>query len=141
MEKFRGLIAAKGRDEKESMVILKFLLAGAYNTAFSLVVFAGLYFLLAEHVHYTLIALVTHVISISNAFVVHRYIVFRSTGPILHEYLRSYVVYGVSFLLSFGTLIALVELFDIHPVLAQALTIVTTVIASYVGNSRFTFQR
>ena len=124
----------------EGWQLIKFLIAGAYNTAFSLAVFAGLYFLLQDLIHYTLIAILTYFIAITNSFLIHRYLVFRSRGNIVHEYLKSYVVYAASFVVNFVLLVLLVELAGLHPILAQAFTIVATVIVSFIGNSRFVFK-
>ncbi len=124
-----------------SKQVVKFLLAGAYNTGFSMIVFAGLYLLLANLIHYTLIAVLTHIVAITNSFLIHRYFVFRSEGPIVKEYFRSYVVYAAAFIASMTMLVLLVEIAGLHPILAQFLTIVVTVAISYFGNSRFTFQQ
>jgi putative flippase GtrA len=119
----------------------KFLVAGAFNTALSLVVFGGLYLLLQDSLHYTIIATLAYIISITNSFIVYKYLVFRSTGNILKEYFRSYLVYGVSFLVSMTMLVLLVEITGIHPIIAQCLTIVVVVFVSYFGSSKFTFRQ
>lgn len=89
--------------------VIRYLVAGGYNTLF--------------------------------AFLVYRYLVFKSDGNFLAEYFRTYLVYGVSFLVNLGMLAALVEVAGLHPILAQGLTVFVTVIISYFGHSRFTFRR
>ncbi|MDA0978232.1 MAG: GtrA family protein [Proteobacteria bacterium] len=121
--------------------VIRYLVAGGYNTLFAFLVFAGLYLLLEHQLHYLLIALVSQVIAITNAFLVYRYLVFKSDGNFLAEYFRTYLVYGVSFLVNLGMLAALVEVAGLHPILAQGLTVFVTVIISYFGHSRFTFRR
>ena len=121
--------------------VIKYLLAGGYNTAFGFAVFSGLYLLLENQVHYLMIAIISQIIAITNSFLVYRYFVFKSTGNIIHEYLRIYVVYGISFVLGLLLLALLVELAGLHPILANLFVIVTTVIISYLGNSRFTFNQ
>lgn len=120
--------------------VIRYLVAGGYNTVFGFLVFAGLYFLLETQLHYIVIAMIAQVLAITNAFLVYRYLVFRSDGNILHEYLKIYVVYGVTFVLSIVMLALLVELLGLHPVLAQFFVILVTVVVSYLGNSRFTFS-
>ena len=121
--------------------VIKYLLAGGYNTLFGFVLFSGLYLLLESQVHYILIAIASQVIAITNSFLVYRFFVFKSTGNIIHEYFRIYVVYGISFVLGLLLLALLVELAGLHPILANLVVITTTVIVSYIGNSRFTFKQ
>ena len=65
----------------------------------------------------------------------------KSKGPVVQPYFKSYEVYGVSFSSSPILLVALVELLHFYPVLTLALTIITTAVISYLGNSRFTFKQ
>ena len=99
--------------------VIKYLLAGGYNTIFGLAVFSGLYLLLENQVHYLIIATVSQIIAITNSFLIYRYLVFKSTGNIVNEYLRIYVVYGISFALGLVLLALLVELAGLHPILAN----------------------
>ncbi|MFT7384859.1 MAG: putative flippase GtrA, partial [Urechidicola sp.] len=71
----------------------------------------------------------------------HRYFVFMSNGPFLQEYFKSFLVYAVALMMNMFLLILLVEFLNIHPVIAQILTAVITVVFSYIGSSRFTFKK
>ena len=122
-------------------VLIRYLIAGGYNTLFGFGFFSGLYLLLVDQVHYLFLAIISQVVAITNSFLVYRYFVFKSTGNIFHEYLRIYVVYGVSFVLGLLSLAVLVEALGLHPILANLFVIVITVIISYFGNSRFTFSQ
>jgi putative flippase GtrA len=121
--------------------LIRYLIAGGYNTLFGFAVFTGLFFLLESSLHYIVIASIAQIINITNSYVVYRVFVFRSRGRIITEYLRIYLVYGVSFILGIALLALLVEVAGLHPVLAQLFVIIITVIVSYLGNSRFTFGR
>ena len=121
-------------------VLVRYLLAGGYNTIFGFAVFTGLYYLASGSIHYLVIAVIAQIIVITNSWIVYRLFVFKSKGAIVREYLKIYIVYGVSFLLSIALLALLVELLGMHPVLAQFFVILVTVIVSYLGNSRFTFR-
>lgn len=121
--------------------LIKYLIAGGYNTVFGFAVFTGLYFLLKSELHYLGIAIIAQVINITNSYVVYRFFVFKSRGRIIEEYFRIYIVYGISFILGIALLTLLVELAGLHPVLAQFFVIIITVIVSYIGNSRFTFNQ
>lgn len=124
----------------EHLEVVKYLVAGGYNTAFGFGVFAGLYYLCAGYLHYLMIAVIAQVVAITNAFLVYRFLVFKSTGNILHEYVKVYLVYGASFLITLVLLALLVEILALHPVLAQFFVTVVTVVVSYLGHSRFTFR-
>jgi putative flippase GtrA len=120
---------------------IRFLIAGAFNTVSSIVLFTCLYYLLADFLHYIFIALLAYLLSITNSFLVFRYFVFMSNGPFLQEYFKSFLVYGVALTMNMFLLILLVEFLNIHPVIAQILTAVITVVFSYIGSSRFTFKK
>ena len=122
-------------------VVIRYVIAGGYNTIFGFAVFSGLFLLFEHQLHYIFIAILTQVIAITNAFLVYRYLIFKSSGNIIHEYLKTYLVYAVSGVLSILLLALLVELAGLHPILGQFLVIVATVIVSYFGHSRFTFKQ
>ncbi|MCH7741928.1 MAG: GtrA family protein [Proteobacteria bacterium] len=121
--------------------LIRYLIAGGYNTVFGFAVFTGLFFLLESDLHYLGIAILTQIISITNSYIVYRVFVFKSRGRIINEYFRIYIVYGISFILGIALLTLLVEFAGLHPVLAQFFVIIITVIVSYIGNRRFTFNQ
>ena len=121
--------------------LIRYLIAGGYNTVFGFAVFTGLFFLLESDLHYLGIAIITQIISITNSYIVYRVFVFKSRGKIINEYFRIYIVYGISFILGIALLTLLVEFAGLHPVLAQFFVIIITVIVSYIGNRRFTFNQ
>ena len=121
--------------------LIRYLIAGGYNTVFGFAVFTGLFFLLESDLHYLGIAIITQIISITNSYIVYRVFVFKSRGSIINEYFRIYIVYGISFILGIALLTLLVEFAGLHPVLAQFFVIIITVIVSYIGNRRFTFNQ
>ena len=121
--------------------LITYLIAGGYNTVFGFAVFTGLFILLEADLHYLGIAIITQIISITNSYIVYRVFVFKSRGSIINEYFRIYIVYGISFILGIALLTLLVEFAGLHPVLAQFFVIIITVIVSYIGNRRFTFNQ
>jgi putative flippase GtrA len=120
--------------------IIIYLIAGGYNTVFGFLFFAGLYFLLQDKLHYLPIAVISTFVSITNSFLVYRYLVFKSTSSIVREYVRIYAVYGASFILSLMLLALLVELLHMHPIAGQLIVTIASAVFSYFGNSRFTFK-
>ena len=134
------LLISAHRFWKRHEQVIRFLIAGGYNTVFGLSAFAGLYLLFSDTVHYLVIAIVANVLAITSAFFVYRYLVFKSSGPIVREYFKMYAVYAVSFSINLVLLAALVEVIALHPIAAQFVVVFVTVIISYFGHSRFTFH-
>lgn len=120
---------------------IRFLLTGILNTIIGYGIFVGLYFTLSAHIHYMLIMMISNIFSISFAFISYKYLVFRTKGHILHEYLRFYVVYAFSIGINIVLLPFMVEVLYIHPVVAQGLTIFITVIFSYIGHKNYSFKQ
>ncbi len=79
-------------------------------------------------------------LSVVNAFVGHRWLVFRSRGPLIAEFLRFNLIYLG--LLAFGALALpfLVEIVHLHVLAAQALLTVLTVGTSYFLPRHFSFR-
>lgn len=119
---------------------MRYLLVGGVNTVVGYVLGVGLYSLLAPRLHILLIGVLSNVLAISFSFVAYKRFVFRTHGNWLREYLRSYTVYGGMALLSILALWVLVDGLRLPIAVAQALAIGITVVASYLGHSRYTFR-
>lgn len=119
---------------------IRYLLGGIYNTLFGYLAFAALLLLFERHLHYLVVLVISHVISVANAFIVYRRFVFKSTGRVLSEYLRFNLVYLVAFLFNIAALPFLVEIAGMTPLKGQAVITVVTVILSYVGHKYFSFR-
>lgn len=118
---------------------LRFLIVGAYNTAFGYATFVVLYFLLRDHWHYLAIALLSHVIAVTNAFIMHRKIVFRAQDALWSSFLRFNLSTVAAMLFSMAGMALLVEVFSIGPLFAQALMICATVVVTYFLHRHYTF--
>jgi putative flippase GtrA len=119
---------------------VRYLLAGAWNTAFGYAITVGLYVALSDTLHITLIGAIAHVLAISMAFATYKVFVFRSRGKWLREYLRSYVVYGGTAVVGILLLWLLVDGLHIKIWFAQGALILITVVISYIGHASFTFK-
>lgn len=119
---------------------IRYLIIGGWNTVFGYGVFAGLYFWLSGSLHYLLILSISYVLSITNAYIGYKIFVFRTKGNILKEYLRFYVVYGVSFLFNLATLPLFVEMLKFNMYVAQAIVTIITILGSYVLHKKFSFR-
>lgn len=87
------------------------------------------------------IALMAHIVAVTQSFITQRIFVFRSRGNSLAEYLRFHAAHLVTLGIGLTLLSAVVEIFGISPLLAQAITTVITVLISYFVHQHFTFRR
>lgn len=119
---------------------IRYLLTGGWNTLFGYLVGVGLYYVLSRYMHILLIGVLINIITISMSFLTYKLIVFRTKGNWLMEYLRTYLVYGGTALISVGLLWAMVDGFHLPFWLAQGLVMAITVVISYLGHANFTFR-
>lgn len=118
---------------------LRFLIVGAYNTAFGYATFVLLYLWLHDRCHYLIIALLAHAVAVTNAFLLHRKIVFRAQDAIIPAFLRFNLSTAVALLFSLGAMALLVELFAMFPLVAQAFVTGAAVVVSYFLHRHYTF--
>lgn len=119
---------------------LRYLIMGAYNTFFGYSIFALLWILWERSLHYILIVGISHLISVTNAFVSYRIFVFRKKGNICGDFFRFNLVYLGVFIFNIMALPILIEGINIHPLLAQAFVVIVTVLASFILHRRFSFR-
>ena len=119
---------------------LRYLIVGGWNTVFGYLLFIVLYGLLGERVNYVAILVASYIVSITNAYFCYKFLVFKTKGNYLREYLRFYLVYGLAFLINLALLPVMVEILSINPVISQGLIVFFTVIVSYVGHKNFSFN-
>lgn len=119
----------------------RYLLVGGWNTLFGFMAGPVIYYGLHGKVHVVLVGVVAYIMSITMAFITHKLFVFRTKGRWLSEYCRSYVVYGGTAAIGIAALWVLVDGMAVPFWIAQVLIMTTTVIISYFGHSKFTFNR
>ena len=120
---------------------VRFLLAGALNTALGLAVYPALYFLAAPlKFHYLTILVISQAVCVTFAFLTNKFLVFRTSGNYLRESGKFIMFHLVYFLVNLAALPFLVELAGMHPVLAQTLFAVLVIVTSYFWHSRITFS-
>ena len=119
----------------------RFLVAGGINTVFGYALFAGMVYLLSDHVHYMIIAVFCNVVSVTFAFLTQRTYVFKANGHIVREYIRFYGVYAVSSLLSLAALPLLVEALGINIYIAPLIIMAAAAVFTFFGHKHFTFRK
>lgn len=119
---------------------IRYILIGGFNTFFGYGIFALLWLLWGQSLHYIVLLSISHVIAVTNAFFGYRIWVFRKKGGVLGDFFRFNLVYLGTFIFNILALPALVEVMNFHPLFAQALVVVVTVVASYLLHRRFSFK-
>jgi len=126
----------------------RYLVVGAWNTAFGYGTFVALTAWLTPKVPYAYIpaALLSSLLNITVAFLGYKWFVFRTKGNYLKEWLRCVAVYSSSLLLTLLLLPVLVVAIRrvtgngrLAPYIAGALMTFVGVIYSFVGHKRFSF--
>jgi putative flippase GtrA len=130
--------ARRFADEHQTKV--RFVIAGAFNTALGLVAYPTLYFVLAPMaLHYLTIMVISQALCINFAFMTNKYLVFRTVGNHLSEYGKFITFHLGYFLLNLVVLPVLVEFALMNPVWAQMLFTVLVIVSGYFWQSRITF--
>ena len=124
-----------------SKIFAKYFLVGGFNTVFGYLVTVSLYYALEDQFHIVLISLLANMICITESFLMYKFLIFNSHGNWLHEYLRCYLVYGVTIVLGVAGLWLLVNIMHIPFWMAQGSLVVVSVMVSFLGHRNFTFKR
>jgi len=121
---------------------IQYLLIGGWNTAFGYAVFTALYYYGTArfHLHYVIPLLLSHVISVTSAYLVYKRFVFKTKGNLIREYCRFCTFYWFSLAANLILLPALVELFGLDPVISQGLFIIVAAVTSYLWHAHYTFS-
>ena len=102
--------------------------------------FLSLWLVWGNSLHYILILVLSHIIAVTNAFFAYRILVFRKVGSGLLDFFRFNIVYLGALIFNILVLPFLIEILEIHPLLAQAIVLVVTAILSYILHQRFSFK-
>ena len=133
-------VAAKAMALWDGNRQLRFIVIGVGNTAFGYACFATIFLAVGGRVHYLLIQLVAHFLSVCNAFVWHRRVTFRSESPWLKQFVRFNLSYVGALFFGLIAMPALVAGFGLHPLLAAAIITIATVGLSYALHNHFSFS-
>ena len=128
---------------------VRFVMVGIWNTIFGYMVFFILDTILEDiftkrYFSYMSAMVLGQIIATINAFIFHRYVTFKSEvkgKDIVFEFFRFCMTYVVTFLLSLILLPFFVEIIHLHPRIAAAIVMLICTLISYMGHSRFTFNK
>jgi putative flippase GtrA len=91
--------------------------------------------------NYVWIALIAHFISVINAFICHKHLVFRSHQNWPLEFLRFNLSYFFSLTIGIALLVGQVRFLHWHPILAQGITVTFSTVISYLLHQNFSFRK
>ena len=121
---------------------LRFLIAGAINTAFGLTLYPLLLWAFPTfRTHYMVALGIAQAVCLCFAFVTHKFGVFRTRGNVLREFSAFASFYLVNYSANWLALPLMVEAGGIHPVVAQLFFTVVLIFASWFWHSRVTFRQ
>ena len=119
---------------------LRFAVVGVWNTLVGYFVFALLYRCFGGGWGDVFVQIASAIIGITNAYICHRMLTYRSHGIWWREYLRFYVVYGTQALLQAGCFFILSTWLTLNAYVVQlVLTLVFTII-SYWAHKAYSFN-
>jgi putative flippase GtrA len=118
----------------------RYLLVGSFNTLFGLGLFGLLLALFEDRVHYLALLVISHVVAVLTAFVLHRKFVFRVKGQVLQDLWRFWTVYLAALGANLVLLPLAVEVAHLSPLVGQICVLAVTATATYVAHARFSFS-
>ena len=118
----------------------RFLLVGGWNFLFGYSAFAWLYNILSPICHETIIIIFSSFLGITNSFLTHRWLTYRSNGVWWKEYFRFYIVYIGQILLNILLATLLVSFLGFNAYIIQFVILLLLTIFSYWGHKLFSFK-
>ena len=117
----------------------RFMLAGAWNTAFGYLAFLAFYALLKDTAGAATILSAAYAVSVVQAFAVQRYLVFAATGPLFRQFLRFLAANTAIFVANLVFLPLAVRASDLSPPLLQAGFVLVSTILGYLLHKHYSF--
>lgn len=117
---------------------IKFGIVGLSNTVIGL---GSYYLFLYLGCHYMIANILSWILSVFNAFYWNSKYVFKTTNTWLKALLKTYVSYGISFIIGAIILYILVEIVNISDIIAPVLVLVITIPLNFILNKLWTYNR
>jgi putative flippase GtrA len=119
---------------------IRYLLVGAWNTAFGYFASILIYYYFINTLPLWVILTISNIIAITVAFMTYKLFVFKKRGNWLLEYIKCYLVYGMSAIITSVITIILVNISGVRFWLSQGVSIGIVAIFSYLAHKKFTFK-
>ncbi len=118
---------------------LRYLLVGGYNTVVSLIIFSILYFIL-PNLHYLIISILAHFISVFNSTVTFRLFVFRINDSFFKQLIRTNISYLAYLLINLVLMYILCNIHNIYPIYSTIISICILTPIFYFIHKFFSFK-
>jgi putative flippase GtrA len=118
-----------------------FLMVGAWNTLFGLVVFTTLNVVFGDSVSYMVLLTITWIINVFQNYVAYRYIVFRVEGHWWRDLFRFALVNSGAFAFNLVALPFGVSVLGLPVIFTQVLVTGVIILLSFILHGRFSFHR
>ena len=137
--------------KKETRDFIKYLIVGGWNTLFGL----GLYYLFLfftqkySDYSYLLAGPISSELAIIQSFLAYKFLIFKTKGNYITEYLKIRAVYGIATLISLPILAFITEASkhfltlkyqSLAPYIGGTATTIFTVLFSFFGQKKFVFK-
>ncbi len=128
-----------------------YLIIGIWNTVFGTAVYFGCVWLFnpVGRFGYMIGAVLSSIIGVTQSFLSYKWFVFKTKGNYLSEYIKCWTVYGTATLINTALLPVIVEITrcvlsqeykTYAPYIGGVLLTGITVLISFAGHSKFTFN-
>lgn len=133
-----GRLGTAWRRHREKIL---YLVVGGWNTLFQYAMFSLCWYLLHRQLYPSLILLIAYAIGSVNGFLGFRYVVFRSLGHPLRQYVKYQLVYGPLLVINMVVLPLALRFTSLNAYAVQAIWAVFAVVAGYLGSKYYVFRR
>jgi putative flippase GtrA len=117
---------------------IKFGIVGVSNTLIALAVY---YVLIYLGIHYIIANVAAFVLSVCNAYFWNsRFVFSKKKGDGAKPFIKTFVAYGITFILSTGLLFLMVDIFGISEWLAPLLNLCVTIPVNFLLNKFWAFR-
>ena len=119
----------------------KFLVVGSINTVFAYGFGILSYFLFYKNFGIIFVGILNNIVVISFSFILFKLFVFKTRNTNwFHEYLRSYVVYGIKGIFGIFILWLTIEVLKWNIYISHGLSMLSTILITYKGHKSYTFR-
>ena len=115
-------------------------MCGVVNTLFGYFISIGLYSLLRDILATVMIVVIAKIMAITFSYITYKIFIFKTKGRWLYEYLRCYVSYGLTSLITISILVAMVDYVGVPFWIAQLFTICVGSVFSFIAHNYYTFS-
>ncbi len=118
---------------------IRFLISATFVMFLRFLIFSALG-LIYSPVHYQIILAITWATSSIFAFVIYKFLVFTAPGNHLHQYLKSLVIWTLSYFFNTLILMLLIDILNMGPYISQAIAISFLLLTNYLLFKHFAFK-